>query len=245
MSAQIQSKILNQSITGYFDITNPNSYAYSGAREWRDLSGNGLTFTLTGVTALPVYDATTGGLLFGSTNQQYAATPPSTIGPANGEYTWGVWAKFTNPTEISSGVQILTRGRDTTGAPTPDGWSLTVGCVGGYYVSACTQDDISSTSYTTSATSATGVSLNSWVNIIGTFKPNNYVKLYINGQFDAQTAVNGDNLRNSIGAGWVVASIQDTQYASCVVASALIYNRVLTDLEILQNYNATKARYGL
>ena len=243
MSGQIQSKILNQNIIGYFDITNPMSYAYPGARAWRDLSGNNLTFTLTGTNNLPIYDASSGGLLFGSTNQQYAATPPSTLGPANGEYTWGVWAKFTNPAEVNA--QLLTRGRDTTGAPGPDGWSLTVGCTSGYYISACTQNNISNNSYTTSATSAIGVSLNSWVNITGTFKPNDYIKLYINGQFDTQTAVNNDLLRNSIGAGWVVASIQDVQYASCVVSAALIYNRALSAVEILQNYNSTKARYGL
>lgn len=243
MSGLIRSKISTNGFFGYFDLTNPNSYAYTGAREWRDLSGNGMVFNLAGQTEIPIYNPGTGGLLFSAANQQYAISPPSTAGPRDGEYTWGVWAKFTNPSEPNA--QLLTRGRDTIGAPSPDGWSLTVGSISGYYIAACTQDLPSNTSYSTSTGLSKLVDYNTWVNIVGTFKRNDYLKLYVNGVLDNQVVTTSDNLRQSIGAGWAVASIQNIQFASCVVASAMIYNMVLSDSEILQNYNSTKSNYGL
>jgi hypothetical protein len=35
------------------------------------------------------------------------------------------------------------------------------------------------------------------------------------------------------------------QYAACNIAQALVYSRAITAQEVLQNYNATKRRYGL
>jgi hypothetical protein len=41
------------------------------------------------------------------------------------------------------------------------------------------------------------------------------------------------------------AEANANQFASCQISSFKMHNRVLTASEVLQNYNASKRRYGL
>jgi hypothetical protein len=42
-----------------------------------------------------------------------------------------------------------------------------------------------------------------------------------------------------------IGTYNPSRYFKGSIASALVYNRALTDVEVLQNYNTTKARFGL
>ena len=76
MSGQIVNKIVTDSLVLYLDASNPKSYAYNGARVWKDLSKNAYDFKLTGTNSIPVYD--TYGISFNGVNQ-YAYVNDSNI----------------------------------------------------------------------------------------------------------------------------------------------------------------------
>jgi hypothetical protein len=66
--------------------------------------------------------------------------------------------------------------------------------------------------------------------------------IYLNGVSVLTTTITIQNqTSNLFGGAEAVAS----QYASCQISSFNMYDRALTAQEILQNYNATKKRYGL
>jgi hypothetical protein len=76
---------------------------------------------------------------------------------------------------------------------------------------------------------------------------NGVLKLYINGTF-ISTVTNGTlssvNSLSLIEIGFSEQSFSDTN-ALIKVYSSMIYNRALTDQEVLQNYNALKGRYKI
>jgi len=83
-----------------------------------------------------------------------------------------------------------------------------------------------------------------WHYVIGTADGTN-AKIYVDGVLK-DTASNGNTSNSTfaayIGAFGVVGSIYN--YAEANIASAHIYNKALDDLEVLQNYLATRGRYG-
>lgn len=66
--------------------------------------------------------------------------------------------------------------------------------------------------------------------------------LYINGSSVLSAVYNISNNASNL---FIGAEANAGQYAACNIAQALVYNRALSPSEILQNYNATKRRYGL
>jgi len=73
--------------------------------------------------------------------------------------------------------------------------------------------------------------------------------VYINGNF-VTSGVNSNNINHSslqIARGGQSGSGQLSfySYLKCQISQLLIYNRALSAQEVLQNYNATKGRYGL
>jgi hypothetical protein len=71
------------------------------------------------------------------------------------------------------------------------------------------------------------------------------IKMYINGVLDASTttASNNSGLSNSL----YIGTYQNASGENFVgnVSNCIIYNRVLSDAEVLQNYINTKSRFGL
>jgi hypothetical protein len=88
---------------------------------------------------------------------------------------------------------------------------------------------------------AFGISYDAWHCAVGVRRDNRYliwidgVEMY-NGDFGS-----GLSLYDAVGS-W---SISDPSHSNIKVAAARVYNRGLTDSEILQNYNSTKTRFGL
>ena len=89
------------------------------------------------------------------------------------------------------------------------------------------------------------LSINTWYNIVFVF---NYIsklkQIYVNGGFD--------NSNGTIGYSGTGSNLEIGRYPWSTghlfygnISNVSIYNRALTAAEILQNYNATKTRYGL
>jgi hypothetical protein len=79
--------------------------------------------------------------------------------------------------------------------------------------------------------------------VFGTWQAGVALKIYVNGIMKTRTATTSTVLRSST-SGWVVASSNTAQFYNNYNAMVMVYNRLLTDQEVLQNYNATKSRFG-
>ena len=92
----------------------------------------------------------------------------------------------------------------------------------------------------------TGINIadNTWKNVVLTYQSgvSNGTRIYINGVSVLTTTITILNQINNLFGG---AEANASQFASCQASSFKMYNRVLTATEVLQNYNATKRRYGL
>ena len=67
--------------------------------------------------------------------------------------------------------------------------------------------------------------------------------MYINGEvFDTETGLNDPLKTNN---GLMVGKLQGTFWLDAALGPIHIYNRPLTHAQVLQNYNATKGRFGL
>lgn len=97
-----------------------------------------------------------------------------------------------------------------------------------------------------SATRSTGVNIadNNWKNVVMTFQSGitNGTRIYINGSSVLTTTITSFNDGLNLYGG---AEVNASQYANCSGSVFSLYNRVLTDQEVLQNYHSTKKRYGL
>ena len=92
-------------------------------------------------------------------------------------------------------------------------------------------------------TSNTSLVLNTWYSAAVTFDTTNGFKLYVNGALDntngSTTAYTGND--NCL----IGAYIAGSNVFAGSIPVAMVYSRVLSSTEILQNHNALKARYGL
>lgn len=83
---------------------------------------------------------------------------------------------------------------------------------------------------------------NTWTNLVGTYNGST-LNLYKNGVFQGSASSNRTvNFTNDLRLGGLNGG---TEYFNGNTAFLQIYNRALSESEILQNYNATKLRFGL
>jgi hypothetical protein len=81
------------------------------------------------------------------------------------------------------------------------------------------------------------ISVNNWYNFAVTKNSSNDINFYQNGILLGTVNNTATVSINKIGAGYV--------HDNARISNVSFYNRALTAQEILQNYNATKGRYGL
>ena len=91
-----------------------------------------------------------------------------------------------------------------------------------------------------------GSKLNDWVYVTATLSSSNYANVYMDGELTNSGTFSKSNRNDTT----IIGRSKDDQngtYRSFIgkVANIKIYNRVLTPQEVLQNYNATKTRFGL
>jgi hypothetical protein len=83
--------------------------------------------------------------------------------------------------------------------------------------------------------------LSQWAYINGVQTSTSTQLLYLNGNLVTSTSGT-----SNLGTGYVIGRRElSSVYLNCQIGLAQIYNRALTASEVLQNYNATKGRFGL
>jgi hypothetical protein len=205
------------------DAANSKSYSGSGT-VWTDLSGNNNTGT---VVNDPIFNSASRGVFsFDGTNDHITIADSASLDVGN-FITANVWIY---PTISNFGVIL--------GKLTSDfslGWELTNsnGSLRSTLRPSTTQFNII----------AGLLGINTWYMVTMTFD-NSTLRLYINGLQTGSTSSGGPVTLNS-NESLTIARRNQGNYFNGNIACVQIYNRVLFQSEILQNYNAIKGRFGL
>jgi hypothetical protein len=224
------SNVVTNGLVLALDAANTKSYPGSGTT-WNDLSGNNNSGSLVNG---PTFDSGNGGSIFTDGTNDYISSPY--FGNTTDSFTFAAWFKNDNYSEDKF---LLARGRDGSG----NGWSLHIKIfTTGLSVSAVVTTSGGATQF--SATGTSTLALNSWYYLTGVWTAGVSIKHYVNGILEATTNTSTTNLRTSTD-GWVIGSLTTTNFTSGYNAIAQVYTRVLSDAEVLQNYNAQKSRFNL
>ena len=85
--------------------------------------------------------------------------------------------------------------------------------------------------------------LNTWYNVVGTYDGSN-MRIYVNGVLKNTQAQTGTLATNAVTA--KIGTFQGTNYnLTGRITNVSIYNRTLTAVEVQQNFNAYRGRYGI
>lgn len=208
----------------------PATYSGSGT-SWTDSSANAYTTTLVGAPAYNTthftYDGTTE---YVDTNQSLASET----------FSVGAWFRTS-----AAGIKMIICKETTAGWP----WTYRIWMNGGQLVGDIAQNAGANVSIGSPLTSYNN---GSWYYVMFTRNDSN-LYLYVNG---TQVATVADTLTGTIinsqevwfgksaftGGG---VNPQGSYQYTGDLGELFVYNRVLTAGEILQNYNATKSKYGL
>jgi len=218
-------KIVTNGLVLALDAADKNSYV-SGSTTWNDLSGNNNNGTLTNG---PTFNSVNGGaIVFDGVNDYVNIstavnlTNPSTI------------CAFVNTAVITGSNQII-YGPSANGS---DNWlSVNNNRV---QVNATQTADVNNFSITGTTT----IEANKWYHITGIVN-DNVISAYINGVFEAASFAQAFTV-----GGWnSTARIGQRATGQFPFSGSIAYihgySRALTAEEVLQNYNAQKARFGL
>ena len=220
-------KVVTNGLVAYWDIGNIKTTTGFGVY-WRDLSGNGLTMTTTG---FPTWSTGNLGNYAFDGATQYATAANSTL-LDNQTFTIEVWAK--------------------TNATTQNGFWFEKGNVNTQY--ALFQEgalikcrvNVGTLIDTITPTTASFINTTDWFQVAFTFVTGSQV-CYVNGNSIGTGTTTGTLATNAGGMSIGVYGGTGTHgyFYSGNIASVKVYSRVLTPLEMKQNYNALRGRFGL
>jgi hypothetical protein len=208
------------------DFNNPASYPGSGSSVF-EVSGRQLTGTATNTN----YSATNGGSLsFNGTNSGISF-PNDTIHDIGGNgVTAEVWVKPANFAQngffIEKGVVNSQYSLFIAGAAL---YWRTQSASGGHDISVNPNSFMNTTE---------------WHHVVGTYS-SGLKKLYINGVLVAtQTNATGNINTNTEGMSLGRHGTPNSYWYNGLIGEARVYNRQLSDAQVLYNFNITKARYN-
>jgi hypothetical protein len=225
MATRYNSKIVSDGLVLYIDAGNSLSYPGSGTT-WADLSGQGNTGTLTNG---PTFNSGNGGSIVFDGSNDYVAVSHNTTLNANLSMTLSAWVNISTFVTDSS---IFGKGSTTSGQ-------------GGYDFRINSNTQLNLVKYFVvdqTVTLSTPLTTGTWYNIT-VVQSSTKVDYFVNGSnvgtFNNSSAYQTNTAELRVGRD------RSTIYTSANIAQVYKYNKILTSDEVLQNYNATKSRFGL
>lgn len=217
--------LVSDGLTLHIDAGNSSSYSGSGST-WTDIAGTADNITLVGS---PAYTSGTPSYFTFNGSTQYGTGSGTNVVPTTA-YTKFVWFYLNgyldnNLVSSNTGGHFLFMGASTNRIYAGHAnWNT----LGGTYLD-----------YPSTAT----ISLSTWYNAALTFSTTNGMTLYINGSQDStytarKNAHAGNGSTN-------IATFSGGNLLNGRISQVLCYSRELTAGEVLQNYNATKSKFGL
>lgn len=235
------------------DAGNPLSYV-SGTTIWNDRSGNGFKGTITNG---PTFNSENlGSIVFDGIDDYVIFGNPSKLQFNNPNFSYGCWFYWTNTNTLAT-LMGKRDGNNTVNVPSGSNynqWGLTISdsmCCGpaGKNIGNC----IISDGWVTGGCNLSAPLPNYAGWVYGFITVDTYVqKIYINGEVSGNTNnnLNGATF-NIVGRSFYVGATGGELEGSIIgpynnkIAHVQVYNRTLSDSEVLQNYTALKGRFGL
>jgi hypothetical protein len=243
MGVKSGPKIAKDSLLIHLDASVSRSYSGSG-NTWLDLSGNNNHGYLVNIPTFNSSEAASNFSFNGTDEYIDISTSPDTFSYNRSSFTVIGWTRYSSlPNPNWTGVILA---KWNIGSSQNNEFILNTADNARVFGFSVDYDDglswndapndtaLTTTTYTT----------NTWYHVCGTFN-NGLLSIYLNGILEnsvtsAYTTVRTDNtayLRSAL--------FNNTIYSTGQRAVIQMYNRALTAQEVLQNYNATKRRYGL
>ena len=216
MSIKYGPDIVKSNLTCLFDSVNVKSYPGSG-NTWTDLSGNGNNATKSGGVS---YNS--GYMSFDGSGYFYTDTSKVTVNKT--AYTKMAFIYVTN---FNYSNNIISGGTDAHAFWLGGGNTLKMGHNGSWYLAQTT----------------TTMSLNQWYFVAGTFNTTDGYKVYHNGVLEGSS--NNVNTWSTSANDTYIGAFSAANNFSGKINNVMVYNRALTDSEIMQNFNALRGRYSL
>ena len=223
-SSFTQSVIVTNGLTLNLDASKTESYPGSG-NTWYDISGNSLNANLVNG---PAFNSSNGGsIVFDGSNDYGEISNDSRLNAST--QTISVWYRATNlPTNWANLV-----GKHDFNA-SQFGYLLTDR--NNFYVKGTNAQQYN-------VGNGNGI-INTWYFVTATININSLLKFYLNGSFINSSGVGNFTITNQpLRIGRSVDLYWNLFKGN--IGQIMIHNRVLTDAEVLQNYNATRSRFGL
>ena len=215
MAFNYSPKIVTNGLVLCLDAGNVKSYV-SGSTSWNDLTSNQNVGTLTNG---PTFNTGSGGsIVFDGSNDYINLGNPSTLNILN--FTVCAWAKSSTFTNYQN---IIFKGTST------GQYGIALNSSGDWTIQP-------NTGFTGDI-----LSLNTWNFFVGTYN-GTQITAYRNGVQKQQYSIAQSYFGSIITVG---TDTVNSRYFNGNIAQVSIYNRALSATEILQNYNATKTRFGL
>ena len=239
MAGTVAPNIVTDGLVLYLDAANTKSYPGSGTT-WSDISRGGNNGTLTNG---PTYSTDGGSIVFDGVDDYVSIPNNNSLVFGNNDFTVSIWIKTplasTGEGTPSQWGPIISKGC-TTSAPSGTWW----------FAQTSTNSNritfnISSNPGGTFVTATTTPTLlDGWHNIVFT-RIGSTGSMYTDSTL-TNTDTSSDSNLNSTTPLWIAGtSPSATKRTSMTLSQVQIYNRSLSAIEVLQNYNATKSRFGL
>ena len=227
-------KIVTNGLVLALDAANNKSYPGSGT-SWNDLSNTGKNFTLTNG---PTFSAANlGSIVFDGTNDYASVNPVS----AFNIYCISMWFKPTTIINSTSVSTSLIHFKSSIGKYI--GFGPVTTRVSNEYITIVQEPGDKRTAVNDGGSLSAGV----WYNIVFNYESSQY-NIYINNTLKSTTIGSSTgNVPLITDPDFIyLNSVEGTSdYLDSSLSMCMIYNRALTATEMLQNYNATKGRFGL
>ena len=227
-------KIVTNGLVLALDAANNKSYPGSGT-SWNDLSNTGKNLTLTNG---PTFSAANlGSIVFDGTNDYAAVNPVS----AFNIYCISIWFKPTTIINSTSATKNLIHFKTSTYKYI--GFGPVTNRVSNEYITIVQEPGDKRTAVNDGGSLSAGI----WYNIVFNYESSQY-NIYINNTLKSTTfGSSTGNVPLITDPDFIyLNSFEGTSdYLDSSLSMCMIYNRSLTAAEMLQNYNATKGRFGL
>jgi hypothetical protein len=233
-SKPVQLSPVLSNLVLYYDPSNLSSYSGSGTTI-NDLSGNGLNGTMSNISFTSPYFS------YNGSSSQVSVDDNSLLEPGSGDWTMEVWVN-----QSVSGNDVVLGKFDPGGLTVDVSYSIRT-TVTTYYAQMGSGSGSGSALFVNS-TNYVGT-IDSWSQIVYVFKngATKTLQTFANGSSVGTVNHSLSSILNN-SSNLYIGSYNDGEYPQWFegkVGVVRLYSSALTSSEVLQNYNADKAKYGL
>ena len=236
MAVGYNPSIVSDGLVFFLDAANTRCYSGSGN------TANGLIGGINGtlVNGVGFTSSNNGSFVFDGTNDYIVVPHSSSISASTtNSFTLSTW--FLSTVNGTSSTLEIVNKRNNTAGPTYVSYGLSWRRV------STTDTVFARVSFTDNSVldlNSTALNQNVWYSATETFDGTNH-KLYINGALNQSESISGKTILDDGFPLTINSYTGASEFLAGKTSIVLYYNRALSQQEILQNFNATRFRYGI